>query len=207
MRYTLLSDGSSDRALMPILTWLIRRHVPGPIQRDWADLRRLPSPPKTLAEKIDTALTLYPCDLLFVHRDAENQERGIRAEQIQNAREASNSAEFPAVCVVPVRMTEAWLLFDADAIRQAAGNPNGQAALQLPDLSDVEDLPDPKSQLHELLRTASERSGRRLKKFQPSKAAIMVPEFVADFGPLRTLPAFAALERELQTVLARGLCS
>lgn len=26
IRYTLLSDGSSDKALLPILTWLLRLH-------------------------------------------------------------------------------------------------------------------------------------------------------------------------------------
>ncbi|MEH2437636.1 MAG: hypothetical protein V7K25_25980 [Nostoc sp.] len=37
--YTLLSDGSSDKALMPILTWLLREHqVECAIQSNWADL-------------------------------------------------------------------------------------------------------------------------------------------------------------------------
>ena len=49
LRYTLLSDGSSDQALMPILTWLLREQgVYGAIQPEWADLRRLPRPPSAL---------------------------------------------------------------------------------------------------------------------------------------------------------------
>jgi hypothetical protein len=41
--YTLLCDGSSDKALLPILTWLLRTHqVKCAIQANWADLRRLP---------------------------------------------------------------------------------------------------------------------------------------------------------------------
>ena len=44
LRYTLLSDGSSDQALVPILTWLLRAQgIHGAIQPEWADLRRLPS--------------------------------------------------------------------------------------------------------------------------------------------------------------------
>jgi hypothetical protein len=27
LRYTLLSDGSSDRALLPVLTWLLHEHT------------------------------------------------------------------------------------------------------------------------------------------------------------------------------------
>ena len=69
--YTLLSDGSSDRALMPLLDWLLRQHMPSiAIQGSWADLRRLPRPPRSLVNRIQTSVDLFPCDLLFVHRDA-----------------------------------------------------------------------------------------------------------------------------------------
>ena len=74
IRYTLLSDGSSDRMLMPIIEWLLYQYCPEiEIESSWADLGRLPQPPKTLPEKIEVTLDLYPCDLLFVHRDAENE--------------------------------------------------------------------------------------------------------------------------------------
>ncbi len=36
------------------------------------------------------------------------------------------------VPIVPVTMTEAWLLFDERAIRRAADNPAGENSLQLP---------------------------------------------------------------------------
>jgi hypothetical protein len=43
IRYTLITDGSSDRALISILTWLlIELGVNIPIQSAWADLARLP---------------------------------------------------------------------------------------------------------------------------------------------------------------------
>jgi len=56
------------------------------------------------------------------------------------------------VPAVPVRMTEAWLLFDEAAIRRAAGCPNGSMPLELPSLKTSEDIPDPKTILHEALR-------------------------------------------------------
>ena len=47
LSYTLLSDGSSDKALMPILTWLLRGYLPNwAIQPEWADLSRLPKRPQ-----------------------------------------------------------------------------------------------------------------------------------------------------------------
>ena len=75
LRYTLLTDGSSDAALLPILTWLLTTNgVAWAIQAEWADLRRVRRSRK-LADRIILSLALYPCDLLFVHRDAEKEPR------------------------------------------------------------------------------------------------------------------------------------
>jgi hypothetical protein len=39
--YTLLCDGSSDRALLPVLSWLLREHLPDvAVQEQWADPER-----------------------------------------------------------------------------------------------------------------------------------------------------------------------
>ncbi len=69
--YTLLADGSSDQVMMPILEWLLARHGVSRLQGRWADLRSLRTSPSGLAARISAAHRLYPCDLLFVHRDAE----------------------------------------------------------------------------------------------------------------------------------------
>ena len=200
LRYTLLSDGSSDRALIPILTWLLRRYLPCcAIQSAWADLRRLPSPPKGLAARIDSSIDLYPCDLLFIHRDAESASRDQRVQEIEQAKGNGCWAKRPSVCVIPVRMTEAWLLFDEAAIRRASGNPNGKVQLCLP--PDVESIPDPKRCLRELLLEASGLSDGRQKRFQVERAALRVSEHAGNFSALRNLQAFAALENDLAQTL------
>ena len=107
LRYTLLSDGSSDQALVPILTWLLRTQgVNGAIQPEWADLRRLPRPPHTLSERINCSLELYPCDVFFVHRDAEGALPLTRTEEIHQALATvvQRVQVPPTVHVVPVRM-------------------------------------------------------------------------------------------------------
>ena len=84
--FTLLSDGSSDRALMPILTWLLRDlGVASAISQSWADLRRIPRPPRTLADRMRKAGELFPCQLLFVHRDAESELPESRRIEIHGA--------------------------------------------------------------------------------------------------------------------------
>lgn len=204
LRYTLLSDGRSDRALIPLLTWLLREHGVGrAIQPEWADLWRLPVKPRGLEERIVRSVELYPCDLLFVHRDAEREPHSFRVTEIQDAIEAARQAnEVPSVvCVVPVRMQEAWLLFDQAAIRRAAGNPNGRQVLQLPELNRLESVPDPKNELYKLLRKASGLKGRRLAHLVASSRAIQVSSFITNFAPLRSLPAFSSLEDELRRVI------
>jgi len=201
IRYTLLSDGSSDKALIPILTWLLRHYLTNcAIHPYYADLRRLPRPPKLLSDRIRTAIELFPCDLLFVHRDAEKQTTQMRRNEIERAiATASEAVSLPsAICVVPVRMGETWLLFDEGAIRRASGNPNGHVSLDLPDIANLEGLPNPKRILYELLRRASGLRGRRLKKLNINKCIHFVAEFIEDFTPLRQLPAFAALELDVR---------
>lgn len=207
IRYTLISDGSSDRALLPILTWALREK--GGVMRireEWADLRRLPNPPKTLRDRILIAIDLFPCDLLFIHRDAEGEDPKTRYKEIGNAiREATKRGfQAPAVCVVPVRMTEAWLLFDELAIRLAAGNPNGRIPLSIPELSVIEQIRDPKNTLFNLLREASGLSGRRLKTFDMAESRIRITELIADFSPLRKLSAFQRLEQDISSLKRNG---
>lgn len=205
LRYTLLSDGSSDRVLMPILNWLLQNHLPNcAIQSQWADLHRLNSSLRNTFEKrIRLSIDLYPCELLFIHRDAEREPHAVRINEIRMAMSEIDALSIPTVCVVPVRMTEAWLLCDVVALRKAASNPNGRVALHLPDRRQLEHESDPKSVLYGLLRQASELSSRRLKKFSPSQRVHRVAELIEDFSPLRALTAFAALETELEEVILK----
>jgi len=105
------------------------------------------------------------------------------------------------VCVVPVRMQEAWLLHDTAAIRQAADRPSGTDFLDLPPANRWERLPDPKSTLHNAHRIANGATGRRARRFNPAPAAHRLAELITDWSPLRTLPAFARLEADTRTAL------
>jgi hypothetical protein len=206
LRYTLVSDGSSDRALLPILSWLLMEHrVLCPIQAEWADLRRLRYPPRTLASRIECSLDLYPCDILFIHRDAEiradRRSYQQRKDEIIGALANINLVQIPPICVVPVRMMEAWLLINEAALRRAAGNPNGATALNIPNIAHLEEIPDPKEVLYTLLRVASELRGRRLKRFEENRSAGLVAEYIDDFAQLRRLSAFRALEADIEETI------
>lgn len=190
---TLITDGSSDVVLIEAIQWMVASR-PLRLTINYADFRPLRSPPRSMDERMKTAISMYPCDFLIVHRDAERESYEARRAEIE--REATTSAT-RIVPVVPVRMSEAWLLFDEQAIRRAAGNPNGRTPLSLPVVSNVELVPDPKDVLHKALVDASELRGRRRDSFNVHKAVHAVARLIETFEPIENLPAFSATRTEI----------
>lgn len=205
-RVTLVSEGSSDRMLQPALHWLISQYTPGAtVTIERADLGELPQPPKRLCDKVSIGYQIYPCDLMLVHRDADNVEPDDRhmevADALQQAR--TDDPEIPeAVPVVPVRMSEAWLLIDEPALRSAAGNPRGREAVSLPALQALEAQPNPKKMLHDLLRNASGTRGRKLRNFDVGAAKFRLADLISNYDRLRELRAFQRLEADIKRVLS-----
>jgi hypothetical protein len=185
--FALLADGSSDRVLLPIISWCIRQLDPNAVLLP-PHFRHRGSDEITHA--VDELIATYRPNLVFVHRDAERLDHASRKREIP--------VIVGVVPVVPVRMTEAWLLTDEEAIRRASGNPNGRIPLDLPSTSRLENIADPKAELHRLLRTASELRGRRLQRLNESSAIHRVAETTEDFRLLRQLHAFVDLEDELR---------
>ncbi len=203
IRYTLVTDGPSDKLLSYPIDWLLETLTPLNFDGVWADPQAYRErKPSGLFGRLENALEFFPCHLLFVHRDAERDSRETRLTEIEDAVGRLSSPP-PAVCVVPVRMTEAWILIDEQALREAAGNPNGRVPLGLPLIRNLESLPDPKQILFDLLRKATERRRRRLKRFSVSEARQRLAELIQDYTPLEALPAFQAFRQELEQVLAR----
>jgi hypothetical protein len=199
--FTLLSDGSSDRALIPVLRWLLLQSTAREFSIQWADLRSLRPAAKLLSARIRQAVALYPCDLLFIHRDAEGEGREVRVAEIRDHLAVAGRHQ-TAICVVPVRMQEAWLLIDEEALRSAADNPRGRMPLAMPPLKKLEDVPDPKQLLWNLLSTASGLRSGRLRRFGPAPRTHRLADLIEDFSPLRQLVAFQALEDDLRRLLA-----
>jgi len=204
-RVTLVTDGASDRALAPIVEWAVKCQMNCAVVVDWLDQRRMPRVRgQTLSERIETAMALFPAELLVVHRDAERDDHASRTNEVDAAIRATEfqpEGHAQVVPVVPVRMTESWLLICEEAIRRAALNPNGHERLNMPRLQEIERLPNPKQQLFDLLKDASGLRGRRLKKFNLYQARLRVADQIEDFAPLRQLPAFQAFEERLCVAL------
>jgi hypothetical protein len=203
LRYTLLADGSSDKVLIPILNWLlVDLGVPVAVQGEWADLSGCSA--RSLQDRVARALDLYDCDLLFIHRDAEAQSREQRLTEIDSAiGHMALGLDCDCIPIIPIRMTETWLLISEDAIRFAAENQNGTVPLDLPSLSRLERLVDPKECLYGLLRMASQKTGRRLREFKPQRYVHRISHAIDDFSPLRSLSSFQDLESDIRAWMSR----
>jgi len=149
------------------------------------------------------------CDLLLVHRDADaSQETGSAGPETRRAEieEAVKDSGFTGtwVAIVPVRMTESWLLLDESAIRRVAGKANGNVPLGLPGQMQVESESDPKGCLARALLAASETSGRRRQKFHrdiPQMKRLLLEELPVG-GPLEHIPSWVRFRNHLLAALA-----
>lgn len=207
LKYTLIADGSSDMTLLKIIKWSLDDLYPKiPNDGNFADFRQMPDPPKRLGDKVRRAQLYFPFDILFVHRDAESTNARMIAQRSQEITIELHEADIAkTICVVPIKMMETWLLIDEDAIKKAAGNRNYGGHINLPPLRTLERESQPKELLHALIREASGKKGRVLKKFNIDKTVHLVAENIEDFSPLRNLVAFQAFEEELKRVVDKYL--
>ena len=205
----LLGEGSSDSLLIPPIRWLLSDlDSTREFRIEQIDLRVLRHPPRSLDERIAAACREAPRNLLLVHRDADASNARRRYDEIDRAVEKASAKE-PAVVnvaivpVVPVRMTEAWLLIDEAAIRKAARSAGSRVSLDMPSIGAIETLPDPKRHLDDLLLAASETTGRRRRRFRPERSRHDIAAFIEDWHALDDLVAFRELRTRLAAVLER----
>lgn len=192
---TLVTDGSSDRLLKPLIELLFIEHTDLPYQVNCAE--GLAPVAAGLKSRIESALELFPCDFLFLHRDAEGIDSAHRQQEIEKnwLTDVQNTT---LICVVPVRMTEAWLLTNPIPIRLAVGNGNGIVPLELPSLKNIEAVPNAKEILFAALKTATMWSAHRKARFVPDRYRHRVSELTDDLMPLRQLTSFNHLEAQVK---------
>ena len=187
LTYALVADGGTDRVLQPIIERSIRCIDPA-VEILEPEFRKRRGPVAEYLSKYH-----HGAMLLFVHRDAEGT--GPEARRVEFA----HVNDERVVPLIPVRMTEAWLLGDADAIARAAGRPG--ANIQLPPSHSVENIANPKSLLESLLIEAAGRpTGRKRKQFikHLTSHRINVAAYLRDFSVLDGLSAYRQFLRDLQ---------
>jgi hypothetical protein len=197
LKLALVCDGTSDLCLVTLITWMMDEHYPDQLFRIVPAREVIPAR-DLLVQRLTRTVELYEPAVIFCHRDAENQALAHRVQEVETA---AAFIAIPTIPLVPIRMLEAWLLFDEVAIRCAADNRNGTAALNLPALRHVEAQADPKHILYEALKDACGLPVRRKRRFNEHRARSMVMNHITDFSPLRTLAAFQRFEERFVAAL------
>jgi len=161
---------------------------------------------RTVAGKLQGILRMGGTyDVVVIHRDGDRDGRDARLEEISAAVEQV-TPDVKHVCVIPIRMTEAWLVLDEPAIREVAGNPNGREPLQIPKPAAAERISDPKAMLKELLETASGLTGRRLRDFKtkfPVHRRLLLERLRPD-GPVRQLSAWRHFDEDVRSAFGKA---
>lgn len=157
----------------------------------------------SLPNKLAAARRLlgYDPEVIVVHRDADGAGRRKRVEEMRRAVDDSGVISL-LLPVVPMRMTEAWLLLDESAIRRVAGHPNGRHTLDLPKIGEVERLADPKALLQQSILRASGATGRRrdrlASRFGENRRQLLSALELQ--GAVAQLEAWSTLVREVEVL-------
>src|SRR5690242_453085 len=110
-RILFLGEGSSDEGIA-VHVERIAEGFGLDVALTVPDLGLLPLKDRTVRGKLEAVMTLGASfDLVVVHRDSDNVDRREREREIREAVEVA-VPRCPHVAVVPVKMTEAWLVLD-----------------------------------------------------------------------------------------------
>jgi hypothetical protein len=187
LTYVLVADGGTDRALTSIVDWAIHRLDPA-VEILEPEFRKREGSVQDFLHAFQTDAMI-----VFVHRDGESatlEERLAEFEAIERN---------DVVPIVPIRMTEAWLLISGPAIAVAADHPG--ADITVPPIGQLGTIADPKHRLEVLLlQAAGQPTGRRRKRFLRSivDRRVNVASLIGDFSLLESVPAFERFQADLK---------
>ena len=217
MRYlglALFAEGPTDHrflgsVLNRLCTEICQSHGRAPVDiGEVLELHSLPgSQQQSRAERISAAAreAATAWHILFIHADADADAKAARQQRVQPAMDKlMATGEFSAhdiVAVIPVRMTDAWMLADPDALRKALHLVEN-LDLELPTRTrELERLTEPKAQLQQITRRSSTRKRQRRRRDPLDSLPRQLGNSIS-LDCLRRLPAFQIMERELRQSLA-----
>ncbi|WP_422755220.1 hypothetical protein [Micromonospora sp. WMMD708] len=197
-----VAEGSSDAPLAELIESLfLERGIE--VRLSQPDFSLLGKVHKDVRSRVTAGLRLVgaPVDLIVVHRDADNAGRSARLREITRAIDSLHLDSL-LIPVIPVRMTEAWLLLDEATIRLVAGNPMGRMNLALPKRHEVEALSDPKGFLQTCLLAAAGETGRRReavrKRFSQHRRQLL--QLLDPSGPVARLDSWKRLLEDINEI-------
>ncbi|QQM67922.1 hypothetical protein [Actinomyces weissii] len=184
-----VGEGSSDNCLVPVLEEMLLTMRPGAditvVLHQWF---RRPED-KSVSSKAK-ALEGEPYDLIFVHRDADQESWCARAHEVLDL------GYKHLVPVVPVRMTEAWALADLYAEQDFQDWWSGKGF----GFDSIESCAEPKKWLREYL-SRNRNSLLSPRDFAAKRAEVL--KGISVEGPVKRLEAWKMLCQEVEAAMCR----
>lgn len=214
----LIVEGETDARFLDVIAQrtalqILSRQSPGVV--DVLPVQRLRPSGNGQAQRILTAAhEAHGYHLLLIHADADAPSPNAAwADRVQPglALVRDSAARGEAVCehcmaVIPVQMTEAWLLADGDALLQLIGTRESAGNLGLRHSGRrVETIADPKIYLSQILEAA--RKGMRPSRRRAVQSGAMYEPLARRMSleRLALLPSYATFHSELtRTLTALG---
>lgn len=188
-RCAFVGEGSSDDGLVPVLEQLLVSLRPGDdfdlAPHHWVS----PLHRRSVKAKIQE-LANEPYDLIFIHRDADNAGMEERINECLACRDKR------VVPVVPVRMTEAWVLaslWSTPEFRDWASHKGFR-------LAQVENMSDPKRVLEEYL---NRRRPSRMSQNEFARQRSALIREISIEGDIARLNAWRELAKQVEASFAR----
>jgi hypothetical protein len=183
LRSALIAEGASDVAfLLPILQAQLER-IGWEAEFDAGPIRRAAVTTVMSADRVaaEAAELLQISDLLFVHHDHRESAKIVRLRERLNV-------EGHVIGVVPVRETEAWVLWSACGLAPAIASFDADSPEK--GCKWVEKLDDPKAEL-----------GRRYRGPVPIEDLFTLIAEQADLARLAEIPAYQSFMHDLTKAL------
>ncbi len=220
LRLAVYVEGNSDESFLPALIKRTAEWVLGQsgnsVTVDVRDPKviKLSSTPAARDRAIlEVARVAHSYHALIVHSDADKrtQSKALKERYQPGYNLVLQAKEQDKLCqhllpIIPVRMIEAWMLVDYEALREVIGTEVKESDLHLPrKAKQVEALPDPKQIFNEVIRRAvADRSMRQRAKIIKSVNTLFEPlGRTISLERLNEVPAFQVFVRDLSATLTK----
>lgn len=133
--------------------------------------------------------------VICVHCDSDSPDmENVIQNSIKPAFDAVNEMEGDVcknlIAIIPVQMTEAWMLADINLLKSKIGTNKSDNELGLPTkISNIENISDPKETIVEALRIAQQDKSKRRKKLNISQLYSPISQELS-IERLENLPSF-----------------
>ena len=210
----LFAEGPTDHQFIRIVTQRTAEYILNQNSRKIVDVLDPHIVERTSGEQaekiLDAAHSVYGFNLLLLHADADARNRDAAwADRIEPGlhRVLQASSDGEQVCdklvpVIPVQMTEAWMLADPLVLAETIGYKDPPTRLGLPRRPrQVESFADPKAKLKEAVGIAQNDRPRRRRRDWNIKDLYQQLAGTVELDRLAQVPSYQQFQEELTQAL------